>query len=165
MPIALRWSLISVLSLLGLAGLVQLPLAPPLLSRTGVQTDQVLADLESQEANQDMEARAAEVLSGFVGAELTRYIWGGFSGYLDVLGIALPEGLDPRLSEVPGMVQLTLVPRSGTVRYVARVEAVQNVAKGVACRGSGEPGRFGFEGGRLRCPSGWQELPLDRRDG
>jgi hypothetical protein len=136
-----------------------------LLSRTGVQTDQVLAELESQEANQDMEARAAEVLSGFVGAELTRYIWGGFSGYLDVLGIALPEGLDPRLSEAPGMVQLTLVPRSGTVRYVARVEAVQNVAKGVACRGSGEPGRFGFEGGRLRCPSGWQELPLDRRDG
>jgi hypothetical protein len=161
MPIALRWSLISVLSLLGLAGLAQVPLAPPLFSRTGNHTDQVLAHLESQEANQEMEARAAEVLSGFVGAELTRYIWGGFSGHLDGLGVELPEGLEPRLSQEPGMVQLILVPRGDTVRYVARVEAFENVAKGVACRGSGDPGRFGFQGGKLRCPSGWQELALD----
>ena len=84
------WAL---LALLGLAGAVQLPLAPPLASRTGAATERVLADLAGQEAVQDARQRATQVLSRFVGGEITRYFWGGFTPYLDVLGIEAPEDM------------------------------------------------------------------------
>ena len=160
MPVALRWSVVSVLTLLGLAGLVQLPLAPPLASRTGSATDRVLADLASQESAQDARARATEVLGRFVGGEITRYFWGGFTGYLDVLGLEAPEDMEARVSEAPQQVQLLLIPREGRERFVARVQADDNVPRSVACRGEGDPGAFGFHGDQLRCPSGWQPLPL-----
>lgn len=76
MPIALRWSVLSLLTLLGLAGLVQLPLVPPLASRTGAGTERVLADLATQEAQLDTRERARQLLSRFLGAEITRYFWG-----------------------------------------------------------------------------------------
>lgn len=160
MPIALRWSAVSLLSLLGVAGLVQLPLAPPLASRTGADTARVLADLASQEAGQDARARAAQLLSRFVGAEITRYFWGGFSGYLDVLGLEAPEDMPARVVEQPQAVQLLLTPREGSERYVARVEAEENVPRGVACRGQGDPGPFRWRGDALLCPLGWEPLPL-----
>lgn len=160
MPIALRWSAVSLLSLLGLAGLVQLPLAPPLASRTGADSGRVLADLASQEAGQDSRERAAQLLSRFVGAEITRYFWGGFSGYLDVLGLESPEDMQASVEEGPQSVQLLLVPREGRERYVARVVAEENVPRGVACRGIGKPGAFTFQGDALRCPTGWDPLPL-----
>ena len=160
MPLALRLSLVSVLSLLGLAGLVQLSLEPPLASRPGAATDRVLADLASQEAVQDSREQASEVLGRFVGGEITRYFWGGFSGYLDVLGIEVPEDLQPSISQDEGMVQLLLIPREGQERFVARVQAEDNVPRGVACRGSGVPGRFHWRGDQLLCPHGWQRLPL-----
>lgn len=160
MPIALRWSVLSLLSLIGLAGLVQLPLAPPLASRTGSETARVLADLARQEAGHDSRDRASQLLSRFVGAEITRYFWGGFSGYLDVLGLDVPEDMQARIREQDQAVQLLLIPREGPQRYVARVEAVENVPRGAACRGQGEPGRFVWTGDQLRCPVGWQPLPL-----
>ena len=168
MPIALRWSAVSLLALLGLAGLVQLPLAPPLTSRTGADTGRVLADLASQESAQDDRERATQLLSRFVGAEITRYFWGGFSGYLDVLGLDAPEDMRARVLEQPDVVQLLLVPREGRERYVARVEANDNVPRGAACRGEGEPGAFRWKGDGLVCPAGWQALPLEapqRRSG
>ena len=160
MPIALRWSAVSLLGLLGLAGLVQLPLAPPLASRTGAETERVLADLASQESAQDSRERASQLLSRFVGAEITRYFWGGFSGYLDVLGLESPEDMAVSIREEPEAVQLLLTPREGRERYVARVEAEENVPRGVACQGQGEPGRFRWRGDQLTCPAGWQALPL-----
>jgi hypothetical protein len=158
MPFALRWSVVSLLGLLGLAGLVQLPLLPPLTSRTGEQTDRVLADLASQESLQDARARASETLSRFVGAEITRYYWGGFTPYLDVLGLEAPEDMDPRTEQPPDAVQLLLIPREGEERYVARVQAQENVPRAVMCRGSGDPQRFPLRADRLQCPAGWQEL-------
>ncbi|MFZ9849334.1 MAG: hypothetical protein ACO3FA_02315 [Vulcanococcus sp.] len=160
MPIALRWSAVTLLSLLGLAGLVQLPLAPPLASRPGAATERVLANLASQEASQEAQERATQLLSRFVGAEITRYFWGGFSGYLDVLGLEAPEDMRVSIREQPEAVQLLLVPREGQERYVARVAAQDNVPRGVACQGQGEPGAFTWRGDSLRCPVGWQELPL-----
>ena len=160
MPIDLRWSVVSLLGLLGLAGLVQMPLAPPLASRTGADTDRVLADLASQEASQDSRERAAQLLSRFVGAEMTRYFWGGFSPYLDVLGLETPEGLQASIQQGSDFVQLLLVPREGRERYVARVEAQENVPRGVACRGLGKPGAFRWQADVLRCPAGWDPLPL-----
>ena len=160
MPIALRWSAVTLLSLLGLAGLVQLPLAPPLASRPGAATEQVLADLASQESVQDSRERATQLLSRFVGAEITRYFWGGFSGYLDVLGLEAPEDMQVSVHEEPEAVQLLLIPREGRERYVARVQAEENVPRGVACLGTGEPGRFRWHGDALSCPAGWQALPL-----
>ena len=160
MPVALRWSVVSVLALLGLAGLVQLPLAPPLASRTGSATDRVLADLASQESAQDARARATEVLGGFVGGEITRYFWGGFTGYLDVLGLETPEDMEAQVSEAPQQVQLLLIPREGRERFVARVQADESGPRSVACRGEGNPGAFGRQGDQLRCPGGWQPLPL-----
>lgn len=168
MPLALRWSVVSLLGLLGLAGLVQLPLTPPLASRTGSDTERVLADLASQESSQDARQRAAGVLSRFVGGEITRYYWGGFSGYLDVLGLEAPQDMRASIQEQPDAVQLMLVPEAGTERYVARVEAQEAVPRGVACRGLGNPGPFNWRGGQLRCPQGWQPLPLQspqRRQG
>jgi len=160
MPIALRSSVLSLLALLGLAGLVQWRPVPPLASRTGAQTDRVLADLAEQEARQDARARAADVLGRFVGGEITRYFWGGFSGYLDVLGLEAPEDIQARITEEPQAVQLLLQPRQGRERYVARVEVNEAVPRGLACRGQGVPGRFGWRGDGLVCPSGWQAFPL-----
>jgi hypothetical protein len=168
MPLALRWSVVSLLGVLGLAGLVQLPLAPPLASRTGSGTERVLADLASQESQQDARERAIAVLSRFVGGEMTRYYWGGFSGYLDVLGLEAPEDMRASIQQKPDQVQLTLAPLAGPERYVARVVAEDAVPRGVACQGVGEPGPFSRRGDQLRCPQGWQTLPLpspQRRQG
>ena len=160
MPIALRWSVLSLLGILGLAGLTQLPLVPPLTSRTGAGTGRVLADLASQEAAQDGRERAGQLLSRFVGAEITRYYWGGFSGYLDVLGLEAPEDMQAEIREEPGAVQLMLTPRAGDERYLARVATDENVPRGVACRGTGQPGAFRWQGDNLICPKHWQPLPL-----
>lgn len=168
MPLALRWSLVSLMGLLGLAGAVQLSLAPPLASRTGSDTDGVLANLASQESSQDARQRAAAVLSRFVGGEITRYYWGGFTGYLDVLGLEAPVDMRASIQEQPDAVQLLLVPQAGAERFVARVEAQESVPRGVACRGEGRPGPFGRRGDQLVCPRGWQSLPLQgpqRRQG
>jgi hypothetical protein len=168
MPLALRWSLVSLLGLLGLAGLVQLSLAPPLASRTGADTERVLADLASQESRQEARQRAAAVLSRFVGGEITRYYWGGFSPYLDVLGLEPPDEMQASIVSAPDAVQLLLVPRSGAERYVARVMAEDSVPRGVACHGAGQPGAFRRHGDQVLCPLGWQELPLQnpqRRQG
>ena len=142
MPIALRFSVLSLLSLLGLAGLVQWRLAPPLAMRTGSQT---------------------AVLGRFVGGELTRYFWGGFTGYLDVLGLEPPEDMEARILEKPELVQLLLIPRAGEERYVARVQAEDSVPRGVACRGRGEPDGFRLQRDQLHCPPGWQPLELPGR--
>jgi hypothetical protein len=160
MPIALRVSVVSLLGLLGLAGLVQLPLVPPLATRTGAATDRVLADLASQEAQQDARARATAVLGRFVGGEITRYFWGGFTGYLDVLGLEPPEDMQARISEAPQQVQLLLIPRDGGERYVALVQAEDGIPRGVACSGTGSPGRFERRGDQLQCPRGWRPLAL-----
>jgi hypothetical protein len=160
MPIALRVSVVSMLGLLGLAGLVQLPLVPPLATRTGAATDRVLADLASQEAQQDARARATAVLGRFVGGEITRYFWGGFTGYLDVLGLEPPEDMQARISEAPQQVQLLLIPRDGGERYVALVQAEDGIPRGVACSGTGSPGRFDRRGDQLQCPRGWRPLAL-----
>lgn len=160
MPIALRLSVLSVLGLLGVAGLVQLPLAPPLATRTGAATDRVLADLASQESQQDARARATDVLGRFVGGEITRYFWGGFSGYLDVLGLEAPEDMEARITEAPQQVQLLLIPREGRERYGAWVQAEDGVPRGVACSGEGSPGRLSRRGDQLQCPPGWWPLEL-----
>jgi hypothetical protein len=128
----------------------------------------VLADLASQESSQDARQRAAAVLSRFVGGEITRYYWGGFSGYLDVLGLEAPEDMQARIQEQPDAVQLTLRPQAGAERYVARVEAQEAVPRGAACRGVGDPGPFVRRGDQLLCPQGWQPLPMQspqRRQG
>lgn len=163
MPIALRSGVLSLLVLLGLAGLVQWRPMPPLAARTGAQTDRVLADLAHQEARQDARARATDVLGRFVGGEITRYFWGGFTGYLDVLGLELPEDMEVRISQEPDMVQLLLTPRGGEERFVARVQAEENVPRGVACSGRGEPGAFALERDQLQCPPGWEPLELPGR--
>lgn len=163
MPIALRFSVLTLLSLFGVAGLVQLRLLPPHATRTGEATDRVLADLASQEAQQDVRSRATDVLSQFVGGEITRYFWGSFTGYLDVLGLEPPEDMEARITEEPEMVQLLLIPRSGDERYVARVQAEDNVPRGVACSGRGEPGDFRLRRDALLCPNGWQPLELPAR--
>ena len=165
MPIALRFSVLTLLGLLGLAGLVQLRLVPPPASRTGNATYRVLADLASQEARQDGRARASAVLGQFVGGEITRYFWGGFTGYLDVLGLEPPEDMDVRVSEAPDRVQLLLIPRGGELRYVAEVQAEDNVPRGVACTGLGEPGAFVMHRDALHCPPGWTPLALPSRRG
>jgi hypothetical protein len=163
MPIALRTSVFSLLALLGLAGLTQWRPLPPLASRIGAQTDRVLADLARQEASQDARTRATDVLGRFVGGEITRYYWGGFTGYLDVLGLEPPEDMEVTISQEPRMVQLLLTPRGGDERYVARVQAEENVPRGVACSGRGEPGTFPLERDQLQCPPGWQPLQLPGR--
>ena len=163
MPIALRVSVLSLLALLGLAGLTQWRPVPPLASRTGAQTDRVLADLAEQEARQDARSRATDVLARFVGGEITRYFWGGFTGYLDVLGLEPPEDMEVNIRQSADMVQLLLTPRGGDERFVARVQAEENVPRGVACSGRGEPEGFRLERDQLQCPSGWQPLALPGR--
>jgi hypothetical protein len=165
MPMALRCSVLALLSLLGVAGLAQWRLLPPPAMRTGGSTDRVLADLAAQEALQDGRARATEALGQFVGGQITRYFWGSFTGYLDVLGLETPEGMEARIREAPDQVQLLLIPRGGDERYVAQVQAEDNVPRGVACSGRGEPGAFRYERDALHCPAGWTALELPTRRG
>ena len=200
--VALRLAVIGALLGLGLAGLAQLPLEPPLWGPAGSQPGSssttsplptplstpiataaagsataseapgppaagadLLADLDRQDALQDGRQRATVLLSSFVGAEITRFFWGGFSGYLDVLGLEPPEDMAVALtlpaSPAAG-VQLELTPRQGGERYIARVVAAGSVPHGIACRGGGPVGAFRLRDDHLLCPPGWQEMPFKR---
>jgi len=199
--VALRLAVNGALLGLGLAGLAQLPLEPPLWGPAGslpggpsttsplptplatpiaaaagsatapeapmppAAGADLLAELDRQDARQDGRQRATVLLSSFVGAEITRFFWGGFSGYLDVLGLEPPEDMAVRLtlpaSPAAG-VQLELTPRQGGERYVARVVAAGSVPHGIACRGGGPVGAFRLRDDHLLCPPGWQEMPFKR---
>jgi len=184
------------LAALGLAGLVQLPLEPPLSGLAArepaaspaapapsVDDADLLANLDRLEDVQQARQEATLLLSRFVGAEITRFLWGGFSDSLDVLGLEAPEAMAVRLtlpaatstassahtanpasavaaSPFAASVQLELRPHQGGERFVARVVAAGSVPHGVACRGGGPLGAFVLQGDQLRCPPGWQELPF-----
>lgn len=166
LQLILRLFLYSVLGFLGLAGLLGLSLQPPLASRTGASTDRVLEDLEAQEALQDSRERAAVTLDRFVGGQITRYVWGGFTPYLDVIGLEPPDDLAPRVVAGEDSIELRLSPAAGRELYVGRVEARDNVPRSVICRGEGTPGVFPRRSGRLSCPEGWTQLePPPRRRG
>lgn len=156
---AVRLSLFGALGLLGLAGWVDLPLTAPMLGRGRVDTAAFLAALDAQETLMAQRQEAAVLLDRFVGAEITRYFWGGFSGYLDVLGIEEPRGMKASVTLEDQSVQLLLNPVGGAETYVARVEAIESVPRGVVCRGEGTPGAFPFRSTRLACPLGWAPLP------
>jgi hypothetical protein len=157
---------LTALGLLGLAGLLGLSLQPPLASRTGEATNRVLGDLEAQEALQDSRERAAVTLDRFVGGEITRYVWGGFTPYLDVIGLEPPDDLAPKVVASDSSVELRLSPAEGREHYIGRVEALESVPRAVICRGEGTPGAFLRRSGRLHCPEGWTELePPQRRKG
>ena len=189
----LRFGVGAALTALGLAGLVQLPLEPPL-SRLAASEPgaapapsaddaDLLATLDRLEDVQQARQEATLLLSRFVGAEITRFLWGGFSDSLDVLGLEAPEAMAVRLtlpaatstassahtanpasavaaSPFAASVQLELRPQQGGERFVARVVAAGSVPHGVACRGGGPLGAFVLQGDQLRCPPGWQELPF-----
>jgi len=184
--LALRLAVIGALWGLGLAGLVQLPLGPPLSrlpsSQPGapstaasaapaaapasadlgplVADADLLANLDRQDARQ----QATVFLRRFVGAAITRFLWGALGGSLDGLGLEPPEDMAVKLTVPANLagqaVQLELTPHQGQERYLARVVALGNVAHGVACRGGGPVGGFGLQGDRLLCPPGWQELSV-----
>ncbi|APD48402.1 hypothetical protein KQ302_10020 [Synechococcus sp. CS-602] len=159
MVIAARVGLFAVLGLIGAAGLLDLPLTRPMTSRGRVDTGEFLVELNAQEALMDQRQRAAVLLDRFVGAEITRYFWGGFSGYLDVLGIEKPEDMEATVTLEDQSVQLLLGAQGGSETYVARVEAIDGVPRGVVCRGEGTPGAFPLRSSRLTCPQGWAPLP------
>ncbi|MCT0219259.1 hypothetical protein KQ304_09650 [Synechococcus sp. CS-1329] len=164
MALAFRLGLSTLLALIGVAGLVQLSLQPPLASRPGDSVSVVLADLEAQEALLDQRQQATLLLNLFVGAQITRYFWGGFSGYLEVLGIERPRDMKAELKvEDQQSAQLRLIPRTGQETYLARVEAIEGVPRGVVCRGEGTPGAFPIQADRLACPPGWRPLGSLRR--
>ncbi|MEI6830190.1 MAG: hypothetical protein WCK64_10160 [Synechococcaceae cyanobacterium ELA445] len=159
----LRLTVLTLLGLLGVAGLIGLSLQPPLASRTGEATNRLLADLEAQEALQDSRERAAVTLDRFVGGEITRYVWGGFTPYLDVIGLEPPDDLAPKVVEGDSSIELRLSPAEGRELYVGRVEAFDGAPRAVTCRGEGTPGAFQRSSGRLRCPEGWTELERPKR--
>ena len=156
MPRSLRLGVILLLSLVGLGGLLRLPLLPPLLARAA--SDTTLSDLESQESLLEVRQQANSLMSRFVGGEITRHYWGGFTPYLDVLGLEIPDSLEGDLRVTPERAQLLLAPRRLTERYAAEVVIVENMAKGVACRGEGRAPAFSFKGRQLVCPPGWQAV-------
>jgi hypothetical protein len=124
----------------------------------------LLANLDRQEALQEARQQATVFLRRFVGAAITRFLWGGLGGSLDGLGLEPPEAMAVNLTVPANLagqaVQLELTPHQGQERYLARVVALGNVAHGVACRGGGPVGGFLFRGDRLLCPPGWQELSV-----
>jgi hypothetical protein len=198
----LRFAVGAALAALGLAGLVQLPLEPPLkrlaarepgassaAPAPSADDADLLANLDRLEDVQQARREATLLLSRFVGAEITRFLWGGFSDALDVLGLEAPEAMAVRLTlpaatsatstvssanpvnpsnsgsavaaaPFAASVQLELMPQQGGERFVARVVAAGSVPHGVACRGGGPLGAFVLQGDHLRCPPGWQELPF-----
>ena len=188
--LALRLAVIGALLGLGLAGLVQLPLGPPLsrlpASQPGAPSTaasaapaaapasadlgplaadaDLLANLDRQEALQDARQQATVFLRRFVGAAVTRFLWGALAGSLDGLGLEPPADMAVKLTVPANLagqaLQLELTPQQGRERYLARVVAAGSIAHGVACRGAGPVGGFGLQGDRLLCPPGWQELSV-----
>ena len=156
MAVPVRLTVIVLLSLLGLCGLVRLPLMPPLLARSGSGT--TLSELEEQEAMQEARQSAAEQMSLFVGGQITRHYWGGFTPYLDVLGLDVPSTMQAKVTVEGDRARLVLDPTRVDERYVAEVVRKGTLARGAACRGKGEPGVFKFEGKELICPPGWITL-------
>ena len=65
---------------------------PPLLARSGSDTQ--LSDLEAQEALLEARQEAASQMTRFVGGQITRHYWGGFTPYLDVLGVEIPATME-----------------------------------------------------------------------
>ena len=156
MPVPVRLTVIVLLSLLGMCGLVRLPLMPPLLARSG--SGITLSDLEAQEALQEARQAAAEQMSRFVGGQITRHYWGGFTPYLDVLGLDVPSTMQVKVTVKGDRARLVLDPTRVDERYVAEVVRKGTLARGAACRGKGDPGPFEFEGKQLICPPGWVML-------
>ena len=153
MPALLRLTLIVLLSLLGLCGLVRLPLMPPLLARSG--SGITLADLEAEEALEEARQAAASQMSRFVGGQITRHYWGGFTPYLDVLGMEIPPTMEVKITVEGDRTRLVLDPRRVNERYIAEVVRSGTLARGAACRGTGNPGPFVLKGKQLLCPEGW----------
>ncbi|MCP9885767.1 hypothetical protein KBY97_11635 [Synechococcus sp. ATX 2A4] len=165
MALVVRLGLFGILAALGLAGLSQLRLHPPLASRADADTVEVLARLETQESLLGQRQQVSLLLNRFVGAEITRYFWGGFTPYLDVLGIEIPTTMKADVVFNQDRVQLVLAPIGGDEIYLARVEAIENAPRGVVCRGSRpapDPEAFPSQGNRLLCPAGWATLPAVR---
>ena len=140
----LRLSMIVLLTLLGVCGLVRLPLMPPLLARSGSDTQ--LSDLEAQEALLEARQEAASQMTRFVGGQITRHYWGGFTPYLDVLGVEIPATMESTLTVSDDRARLVLDPKRVNERYVAEVVRAGTRARGVVCRGQGEPGEFVLRG-------------------
>jgi hypothetical protein len=153
MPRTSKVVVLLLLSLLGLAGLLRLPLLPPPVARTSADT--TLSDLEAQESLQEVRQQAAAVMSRFVGGEITRHYWGGFTPFMDVLGIEIPPGFESNIDVNSSEARLSLRPRRGLENYLAEVRISNNVARGVACRGVGRNPTFRLIGERLLCPEGW----------
>ena len=153
MPRIARLLLIVLLGLLGCAGLLRLSLLPPLVARTS--GDGTLSELEGQESLQEVRQQAASLMSRFVGGEITRHYWGGFTPYFDVLGLEVPVSMESEINVSPERASLALRPRRLAERYLAEVQLVDNMPRGVACRGQGKPVAFQLQGHRLSCPEGW----------
>jgi len=148
-----KFVLILLLGMVGLAGLLHLQLLPPPLAR--VSADTILNDLEAQESLQEVRQQAAALMSRFVGGEITRHYWGGFTPFMDVLGIELPAEFETKVDVTPEQARLSLRQRQIDERYLAEVRINNNVARGVACRGFGNNAEFRLAGERLLCPEGW----------
>lgn len=153
MPRTSKVVLILLLSLVGMAGLLRLPLLPPPVARTSADT--TLSGLEAQESLQEVRQEAAALMSRFVGGEITRHYWGGFTPFLDVLGIEIPPGLEAKLEVSTDKAIFSLRPRRALEHYQAEVRITSNGTRGVACRGEGAPKSFQLVGEKLICPLGW----------
>ena len=94
-------------------------------------------------------------MSRFVGGQITRHYWGGFTPYLDVLGMEIPPTMQVKITVEGDRTRLVLDPRRVNERYIAEVVRSGTLARGAACRGNGEPGPFVLKGKQLLCPEGW----------
>jgi hypothetical protein len=164
MPRPFRVGLLLLLGLLGLGGLLRLQILPPPLARVG--RDDTFTRLEARESLLEVRQQAATLLTLFVGGEITRHYWGGFTPYFDVLGMEVPPSFETDLTVSEDRVRLSLRPRRQVEQYLAEVRLFENMPRGTACRGHGTPGAFREQGRRLVCPKGWTPLqdPLVRQD-
>jgi len=164
MPRPFRVGLLLLLGLLGLGGLLRLQILPPPLARVG--RDDTFTRLEARESLLEVRQQAASLLTLFVGGEITRHYWGGFTPYFDVLGMEVPPTFETDLTVNDDRARLSLRPRRQAEQYLAEVRLFENMPRGMACRGTGSPGPFREQGRRLVCPEGWRPLqdPLVRQD-
>ena len=60
-------------------------------------------------------------MTRFVGGQITRHYWGGFTPYLDVLGVEIPATMESTLTVSDDRARLVLDPKRVNERYVAEV--------------------------------------------
>jgi len=104
--------------------------------------------------------KSSVLLDRFVGLKSPVISGADSAGFLDVLGIEKPGIWKQRVNSKDQSVPAScLEAQGGSETYVARVEAIDGVPRGVVSGGREPLGLFPLRSSSSTCPQGWARSP------